>query len=582
MHAIQAGGESYGQNSVVPGEYQQCSGCGLMQPSEFGQCGFCVGPCSSVLAATSSSSASRSGLAAMTCSSTSRSGLATTSSSSASRSGLADGLGGGDDWRVHGKPMMLIDQIREEHWKWKQQWNQELARTVVGAEAAAFHGEHLEYLEDVLVDLEEELSGYHESFGSACLKALQDDRGDSGQHPVLQTYTVGVAEVRRNIEQWKPAIQKEMESLFDVTKALRKTTVDELMTIPGGENAEQAPAKIVSTIKAPDGRKKIRIVICGNLVQSSVEAAPPADTKNLSNPLYAGGLDGTSLRAIARKAAAYQWALGSTDIKTAFLLAPRKDKGMMIIRPPQLLIDCGLVGHRERWIVDKALYGLETSPRDWSQFRDEEMNHMSWRGSDKEYRFRKTTEPNIWRIGASPLDRDGRPDEDQEETTGFMVTYVDDILVTAPREVSEMALGTWECSPTEWTTEGSWMRFCGMEFQWHGKDLRVGQASYAKELISRHGRQQPRMCPGPKVDAEVMEDQIAPEDVKIAQQLVGEILWLAVRTRPVIAYITSWMGRHVARAPKLVQQVAMHTLGYLQETADYALSYGPCSPDEHR
>ena len=80
-----------------------------------------------------------------------------------------------------------------------------------------------------------------------------------------------------------------------------------------------------------------------------------------------------------------------------------------------------------------------------------------------------------------------------------MVTYVDDILVAAPREIAEKALGkirtTWECSPVEWTEEGSWMRFCGMEFQWHGRDLRVGQASYAKELISRHGRQQPRSCP---------------------------------------------------------------------------------------
>ena len=316
LHATQAGGESYAceKACTIPGEYQQCSSCGLMQLS--GQCGFCS-------AAVTCSLPSRSGLAAVTCSSSSRSGLAPISGSSSSRSGLVDGSGEVKDWTVCERPKVLMDQIRGEHWRWKQQWNQELARTVVGAEAAAVHGEHLEYLEDVLLDLESELLQYgSEPEGvRTCLKAVQEAQGTTGVHPVLQTYTVGLSKIRRNIDQWKPAIQKELESLFDLTKALQKITVDELQDMPGGNEAEQAPAKIVSTVKAPDGRKKIRIVICGNLVQSAAETNPSTDAKDLSNPLYAGGLDGTALRAIARKAAACQWSLGSTDIKTAFLLA---------------------------------------------------------------------------------------------------------------------------------------------------------------------------------------------------------------------------------------------------------------------
>ena len=612
LHALKAGGETVttatadvttgGISKHLQGaeEYVTCDGCGLMQGETERECGFCLAtlrtmPCStssrSGSAAMPCSTSSRSGSAAMPCSTSSRSGTAAMSCSTPSVSGLAaisclTGVseGKGNVWTVD--PGEIVNQLQCEHWGWKEQWNKELGRTVVGAEDASRHGEHLEFLEAMLLDLEEELDQYgKEPEGvRACLKAVQEGIENQSVHPVLQTYTVGLAEVRNNIELWRPAIKKELESLFEVTKALRRTTVEELKELPGGDQAEQAPAKVVSTIKAPDGRRKVRIVICGNLVQSAAEAAPSTETKNLSNPLYAGGLDGTALRAVARKAAACQWSIGSTDIKTAFLLAPRKDKRVMIIRPPQLLIDCGLAGQRERWIVDRALYGLETSPRDWSQFRDQEMGRMSWREEEMEYRFRQTTEPNIWKVVAAPLNSNGQVDEELEETSGFMVTYVDDILVAAPRKVAEQALAkirsTWECSPVEWTTDGCWMRFCGMEFQWHGDHLRVGQGSYAKELISRHGRQQPRSCPGPKVESEVMEDDITPEDVKVAQQLVGEILWLAVRTRPDLAYVTSWMGRHVARAPKLVKQVAMHTLGYLQETADYALSYGPCSPDE--
>ena len=640
LHALQAGGECYSLEeekleTVHRGEYLECQKCGLMQLDGNSCCGFCLAalrvgvekskiaamsrttPSSSGLAegfadgsrTTSSSSgladgarttSSSSGLADGARTTSSSSGLADGSRTTSSSSGLADGSrttpsssgfadeGGttGPEFRVQ-DPGELIDQLRREHWGWKQQWNEELARTVVGVEKAALHGGHLEYLEDVLVDLEEELELYDHSPGGerGLLKALTAEQVDSQTtaHPVLQTYTVGLAEVRSNMKDWEGAIRKELTSLFETTKALRRTTVGELTGMSGSDQMEQAPMKLVATVKAPDGRKKARLVLCGNMIQSATGAPVTTSRESLGSPLYAGGLDGVALRAVLRKAAACDWSIASTDVRTAFLLAPRQSSRLLVVRPPQLLVDYNLASRDERWVVDHAVYGLETSPKDWGGYRDTEMAKMTWTLDGYRYRFAMSTEPNLWKILQSSMTEDGEVDDESETSVGFVVTYVDDLLALGPREVVAGALKCvrekWDCSPEEWVTKSAWMKFCGMELRWKEGRLLVGQPSYARELVNRHGLQQPRSTPAPKVEPEILEENKTPDQVRQAQQVVGELLWLSVRTRPDLSYIVSWMGRHVAKAPQTVCQVADHVIGYLQETLDYTLSYGICPAD---
>ena len=599
LHALQAGGESMESTlkSAHRGEFLECENCGLMQPGPGRSCGFCsmpssfgsaAAPCSmpssSGSAAASGCISSSSGLAPLSCPTTTRSGLAAMASSMSRSSGLAAeeltaevNLGTVD-------PGELIEQIRMEHWAWKHLWNRELSRTVIGAEPAAHHGEHLEFLEDVLMDLEEELSGYdqREVNHQEKLKAMAVSTEENGMtvHPVLQTYTVGLAEVRGNMVEWEGAIRKELTSLFETTKALRRTTVEELASMPGSDQMEQAPMKLVATVKAPDGRRKARLVLCGNMIQSASGAPVTASRDSLGSPLYAGGLDGVALRSVLRKAAACEWSIASTDVRTAFLLAPRQSSRLLVVRPPQLLVDHHLATKNERWVVDHAVYGLETSPKDWGGYRDSEVARMSWSSQGYRHRFAMSTEPNLWKILQAPILEDGTVDEDAETSAGILVTYVDDLLALGPQDVVAGALACvrakWECSPEEWVSDRAWMKFCGMELRWKGDQLLIGQPSYARELVNRHGSQTPRSTPAPKVDPEVIEEEKTAEQVKQAQQVVGELLWLAVRTRPDISYVVSWMGRHVAKAPKMVCQVAEHVIGYLQGTLDYALVYEKC------
>ena len=85
-----------------------------------------------------------------------------------------------------------------------------------------------------------------------------------------------------------------------------------------------------------------------------------------------GGIDGTALRCVLKKGAHEQWSLATVDVKCAFLLAPRKEtRRTLITRPPKALVEAGIVKASERWLVQGAMYGLDTSPADWSAFRDQ-------------------------------------------------------------------------------------------------------------------------------------------------------------------------------------------------------------------
>ena len=73
-----------------------------------------------------------------------------------------------------------------------------------------------------------------------------------------------------------------------------------------------------------------------------------------------------------------QWAIGITDVSSAFLLAPRKSSRLMVTKPPSILVEAGLMSKDTRWVVEAAVYGLDSSPADWQAYRDDVLRGMRW------------------------------------------------------------------------------------------------------------------------------------------------------------------------------------------------------------
>ena len=132
-------------------------------------------------------------------------------------------------------------------------------------------------------------------------------------------------------------------------------------------------------------------------------------------------------------------------MRTAFLLAPRQNQnGALIVKPPQILREAGLVGPQELWKVDKALYGLQSSPSDWGLFRDQQLGIWTWTRGQDECFLRATSEANLWRLCKRTSGGKGWV------TEGYVVIYVDDVLAVGPRGVVSSFMDkvgtTWNCS----------------------------------------------------------------------------------------------------------------------------------------
>ena len=549
LRELRARGESFWSGSMeMSSQMSTCEGCGLVQPLKGGRCGFCDQE--------------------------------------------TPGLGELQPtwWPLEqGEEEKLYEQDLEYHWNLKKLWNKQLATPAVGDRAGQEHGGFLEQLEEDVRTMEEELEIQQSTLYGARLAALQGDSSmevEALQQPaaVLQTYTVPLGTVRKELPEWKDAMAAELRSLMETTKAIRKVEESELTKFPNYQELEMAPAKVVATVKAPSGRRKVRVVICGNLLEKlhrvpgsdDVEGRRHGDDESSRFAQYAGGVDGTTLRCVLRKSAAHQWAIGTTDVRTAFLLAPRQNSRLLVCHPPRVLIEAGLCTSTERWVVDGAMYGLPESPKDWGCYRDLYVSSFRWTLDEKEYQLRRTPEPNVWYIA-----RDGFHAEDQDEVCGLVTIYVDDILVTAPQPLAKAALDRiqqeWTCSEVEWVNSESWTKFCGVELRRDAQGLLVGQPSYVKELLERHSSVVEQSSPMPSTLDETLEENPDIQDIRAAQGIVGELLWASVRTRPDLCYGVAWMGRMVTKCPRRVLQYGRFMVGYLKKTADMHLRYGEWS-----
>ena len=231
-------------------------------------------------------------------------------------------------------------------------------------------------------------------------------------------------------EGWRQALEQELIS-FKEKGVFHVLTDDERL---GLKPWEIYPMQIVAGIKPADAtgvrRKKARGVVCGNFEPDGGE------------PTYSSTLDIASLRATVALAAKKGWALGALDISVAFLNAylPIGHK-KVVVRPPSLMVQYGLVAANELWVAEKAIYGLRSSPKAWADHRDKTLSEMTFtvEGLGELKLIQSYADPAVWTI----VDENG-------EVHGHLLSYVDDFFfASTPTVISALQAkiaNTWEVS----------------------------------------------------------------------------------------------------------------------------------------
>ena len=387
--------------------------------------------------------------------------------------------------------------------------------------------------------------------------------------PLDVTYTVSPAEVMKCLDRWKPAIEKELKSIEVAIERLSPGSEERKgwLNRPG---VQRLPTKFVFTVKPNDRadesepstwfKRKARLVVCGNMATEDGAA------------VYTETAPAEAVRAGLTIATRYKWTIAVLDVVAAFLKTPMNRSladPIVVVQPPRLLETMGLAIPMELWGLVRALYGLRQSPALWGEFRDFTLRSSSPPEGMRLHQGGAAT--SWWQV----VDPDGN-------MIAIILVYVDDFLLCGSADVvarlATCIRGIWETSDPTILTPRTPIRFLGMELQVDERfphEVAIGQQGYIQELLRLHNISHTAMDKIP-ISKELVAEreaqgELSPVDVHLAQQLTGEILWLAQRSRPDISYTSSIMASLCLKQPLQVIEIGMKTLGYLQRTSKYQL-----------
>ena len=354
-----------------------------------------------------------------------------------------------------------------------------------------------------------------------------------------------------------PPVESEVMVLENTSTLVRKTPEEVKALAQSGIYIEIIPGKLLCSRKAPCGRRKARIVGCGNF-------GTPDETVTTST----GGIDAVALRVLMMVASQRGWTCGSTDIKSAFLQAPKRSAAhrVTLVKPPQLVTQLGIVPPGTMWAAEGALYGLRESPEDWACHRNQCLRGATWSCNGHARRIQQLAQANVWKI----VNLDG-------EVKAYLGTYVDDLIMVGPTEEVTSVLrkveAIWECSGSQvLEKEGQELKFCGFQVLRTSNGYKLHQGDYILDLCDKKGVTGPSVWKG-TVLQEAEDEKFDIATLREAQTLVGELQRVTCRSRPDVCHATGVLSRAMHRRPREVCEQARAILTYLKDTADRGINF---------
>ena len=136
-------------------------------------------------------------------------------------------------------------------------------------------------------------------------------------------------EVAKKWSEWRPAVDAEINFLLQEKEAMEEVSGERLKELlsqaeENGTTVEFLPSKLEST--------------------------------------YSSGADAAALRLLLVTSSRMPWTAGTIDIKTAFLNAAmdqQDQKTLLLIKPPPLFLEKGLMKFGTYYLSTRAVYGLQ-------------------------------------------------------------------------------------------------------------------------------------------------------------------------------------------------------------------------------
>ena len=267
-----------------------------------------------------------------------------------------------------------------------------------------------------------------------------------------------------------------------------------------------------------------------------------------STDTYASTLAARSFRTLIAIAARFDLELIQFDVVNAFVNADLPNKIYMRMPP----------GYRTAGMIlqlQKALYGLRESPLLWQKHFTKKLHDFGFRTIPHE---------------PCCMSKDGI----------LLFFYVDDIVLAYDKKQQDQADNIIDFLHTSYnlTGGGDLQWFLGIEIvrDRDQKKIWLSQASYIDKIAGLVENQNPRAAKTPMGQKELLpyEGHASFKSINVYQKKIGSILFVAVSTRPDIAFAVSRLARFNSNPSQQHRTEADRVILYLVRTKNLGLQFG--------
>ena len=340
------------------------------------------------------------------------------------------------------------------------------------------------------------------------------------------------AKSRPDAEEWLEAWEKEVSSI----ETIGEMEFIDVNEVPCGEQV--IPVKVLFKRKydnlIKEFKYKVRIVARGDL-QREVE-------ESLYSPVAAAEIIKLLLMMSVRK----DWLMKQADVATAFLNG--RNKRYVYIALPQ-----GHIYYKKKvWKALASIYGLKGSPKSWNNTIH---NYLLEKGYES-----CISEKCLYK---------------KKDKRGLIiiVLYVDDLIYTSNsrkliEEFEEVLMKEFKIKSTAEVTN-----YVGMDIELSKESVSIHQKSKIKRLYEILELENIKKVKTPMANTDFNSKGKELEDARLYRSAVGQLLYIALGSRPDITYAANVLSRYMKEPDELKFKMLKRVVKYLKTTEDLKLRF---------
>ena len=383
-------------------------------------------------------------------------------------------------------------------------------------------------------------------FMASSAQCSQDVPVTTGDEPSLREALASTPQ-ERNL--WESAIDEEFGSLHS-NQAWRRDDS------PG---AQPLPTHAILKVKRKSGGKvdrfKARFVVGGNFQKYGEDY----------NETYAPVVSFSLVRVFLYLVLCLRMCIGQLDVKTAFLNGDLEEE-VWVMSPR------GIPGRPSKcYRLLKAMYGLKQAHLAW---------HKKLCGDLEGIGFEELpSAPCVFRRKCL------------QGQYAFILVYVDDLLILAHTPPQRDTIVGELKKLYELRVSDGVDLFLGVELKWkqdaNGRlvSLKMAQPMYTESVLRRFGLQNSKPACTPMVESffKGLADESDKSMVQVEryQQMIGSLLYLALRTRPDIVVAVLILARFQNAPTAYCHRSVKRVMRYLRGTSEYGVHYTSGNTDLH-